>query len=63
MVRSTILVRASDALPLAASVDDEQVFATSEAVRSPLDIWVDRVRTPRAEATGKAHLPSYHAEC
>jgi len=26
MVRSTIIVRASDALPLAASVDDEQVF-------------------------------------
>jgi len=25
MVRSTIIVRASDALPLAASVDDEQV--------------------------------------
>ena len=27
MVRSTIIVRASDALPLAASVDDEQVDA------------------------------------
>ena len=26
MVRSTIIVRASDALPLAASVDDEQVL-------------------------------------
>jgi len=26
MVRSTIIVRASDALPLAASVDDEQVY-------------------------------------
>ena len=27
MVRSTIIVRASDALPLAASVDDEQVLS------------------------------------
>lgn len=27
MVRSTIIVRASDALPLAASVDDEQVHS------------------------------------
>jgi hypothetical protein len=28
MVRSTIIVRASDALPLAASVDDEQVLVS-----------------------------------
>jgi vesicle transport protein SEC22 len=34
MVRSTIIVRASDALPLAASVDDEQV-----CVFSALIIW------------------------
>ena len=30
MVRSTVIVRASDALPLAASVDDEQVRLTSQ---------------------------------
>jgi hypothetical protein len=32
MVRSTIIVRASDALPLAASVDDEQVGHSSTEV-------------------------------
>lgn len=31
MVRSTIIVRASDALPLAASVDDEQVSPLGRA--------------------------------
>lgn len=30
MVRSTTIVRASDALPLAASVDDEQVSPNSD---------------------------------
>lgn len=33
MVRSTIIVRASDALPLAASVDDEQVGRHSMNLR------------------------------
>ena len=37
MVRSTIVVRASDALPLAASVDDEQVAFRSKCV--PLGLY------------------------
>jgi hypothetical protein len=35
MVRSTIIVRASDALPLAASVDDEQVRMARGLTRCP----------------------------
>jgi vesicle transport protein SEC22 len=61
MVRSTIIVRASDALPLAASVDDEQVRRHS--VNSSLSLLKlagvrndspsDRANLTRAQATSK----------
>ncbi len=52
MVRSTIIVRASDALPLAASVDDEQVGFHSACVPSRLYAKSDGLPTDRAGITG-----------
>lgn len=71
MVRSTIIVRASDALPLAASVDDEQVgrhsmnftwlpltFAGGLRDGSPLD----RASLTRAQATSEGVIQAPDVE-
>lgn len=50
MVRSTILVRASDSLPLAASVDDEQVRVP--AVRRDVQLTPRRSPPDRAGSPG-----------
>ncbi|TEB29578.1 protein transporter SEC22 [Coprinellus micaceus] len=48
MVRSTIIVRASDALPLAASVDDEQTEQTLQEHKQQAKLIFRRI-TPNAE--------------
>ncbi|KJA24579.1 hypothetical protein HYPSUDRAFT_38638 [Hypholoma sublateritium FD-334 SS-4] len=48
MVRSTIIVRASDALPLAASVDDEQTEQTLQEHKQQSKLIFRRI-TPNAE--------------
>lgn len=66
MVKTTLIVRASDALPLAASVDDEQVSTFPDAavlrrvpsVCSGTDAFADRERPPGAQATSQTHLPA-----
>ena len=47
MVKSTTIVRASDALPLAATVDDEQVGLDVEDVASVLTSLTDRTSVAR----------------
>ena len=58
MVRSTIVVRASDALPLAASVDDEQVAfcSTNKFVCVSDDCPTDRTCITGAQATSKTYI-------
>jgi len=72
MVRSTIIVRASDALPLAASVDDEQVRGLTLPTPQPQDstrdvspraFFIDRTDIAGAQAAGKAHLPADYTQC
>ncbi|CCM03394.1 uncharacterized protein FIBRA_05524 [Fibroporia radiculosa] len=48
MVRSTLIVRASDALPLAASVDDEQTEQTLQEHKQQAKLVFRRI-TPNAE--------------
>ena len=62
MVRSTIIVRASDALPLAASVDDEQVCCYDRGcvvMTSPT--CTDGAEAVRADTAGEAHFPPHNA--
>ena len=56
MVRSTIIVRASDALPLAASVDDEQVWPTSQWGLVRAHNRTDGASSPGAQAAVQTHL-------
>lgn len=58
MVRTTIVVRASDALPLAASVDDEQVAfcSTNEFVCVSDDYPTDRTGITGAQATSESYI-------
>ena len=50
MVRTTIVVRASDALPLAASVDDEQV-----AFVQPMSLYACLTTTQQTEQALQEH--------
>ena len=62
MVRSTVVVRASDALPLAASVDDEQVrYLARGSYHCQLigGDYLDRTITCRTQTTIQAHFPTY----
>jgi hypothetical protein len=58
MVRTTIIVRASDALPLAASVDDEQVAfrSTNKFVCVSDDCPIDRAGITGAQATSESYI-------
>jgi hypothetical protein len=58
MVRTTIIVRASDALPLAASVDDEQVafHSTNKFVCVTNDCSTDRAGITGAQATSESYI-------
>ena len=68
MVRSTIIVRASDALPMAATVDDEQVcedsseYVASERLNFGLSP-TDRNCSPRAQTTGQTDISADNTKC
>ena len=64
MVQSTLIVRASDALPLAASVDDEQVrLQVARAPNRTLTIPIpDGAVSCGAQTTSEAHLQTHHTQ-
>ena len=64
MVRTTIVVRASDALPLAASVDDEQVdfHSTNEFVCVSDAYPTDRTGITGAQATSESYIQAAYLE-
>jgi hypothetical protein len=62
MVRSTIIVRASDALPLAASVDDEQVQSTFPWSVVFSHNRTDGASSPGAQAAIKTYFSTYNAQ-
>lgn len=64
MVRSTIIVRASDALPLAASVDDEQVgclLVTGE-LTTDQPSHVDRADSTGAQTTSETRISTHNTQ-
>lgn len=68
MVRSTIIVRAIDALPLAASVDDEKVRCTLLMNISFLNAYVsyytaDGERPSGAQTASKSNISTHYAQC
>ena len=69
MVRSTIVVRASDALPLAASVDDEQVGCHSmnllrchSSLRAFVTVPLDGANFTRAQAASESVIQAPYTE-
>ena len=56
MVRTTIVVRASDALPLAASVDDEQVAFHSITMFVSDGYPTDRASIAGAQTTSESDI-------
>jgi len=69
MVRSTIIVRANDALPLAASVDDETVRCALLMKMLFLNVYtchshvIDGERPSGAQTAGKIDIPTHYAQC
>lgn len=62
MVRSTHIARASDALPLAASVDDEEVSADEDTSNLALTIaLLDRAGASGIQTTSQARMPKNNA--
>ena len=62
MVRSTIIVRASDALPLAASVDDEQVWPTSQWSLVRAHNRTDGASSSGAQAAVQTYLSTHNTQ-
>ncbi|THH12911.1 hypothetical protein EW146_g7248 [Bondarzewia mesenterica] len=62
MVRSTIVVRASDALPLAASVDDEQTEQALQEHKQQAKLIFRRI-TPNSEPRLSIESGSYSLQC